>query len=111
MFCGDGATTDHGIRNLAHGISGQNAVDLSYCPCPIVACTDKQGVGEVEAIGLGRIERAIKEVFDGARHIAKIFWRPKQHPVTGEQIVQSSLECPHEPGACLWDLTGPRVYG
>ncbi len=84
MCCGDGTAADHWFGNLAHRVPNKDAVDLAYRAGPIVSCADKQGVGEVEMIGLGRVEGAIKEVFDGARHIPKIFRRTKQHPVTGE---------------------------
>src|SRR5687768_13133470 len=72
MFCSDGAATDHRFCNLAHRISKQDAVDLAHRAGPIIACTDEEGVGKIEAIGLRRVKSAIKEVFDRARHIAKI---------------------------------------
>src|SRR6266545_1556211 len=87
MGRGDGAAADYWFHDLAHRVPNEDAVDLAYRTGPIVPCADKQGVGEVEMIGLGRIEGPIKEVFDSARHIPKIFRRTKQHPVTGEQIL------------------------
>jgi len=84
MCCGDSTLADHWFRDLAHRVSNEDAVDLSHRTRPIVPCADKQGVGEIEVIGLGRIKGPIKEVFDGARHIPKIFRRTKQHPVTSE---------------------------
>ena len=110
MFCGDSATTDHGLRDLAHRIPNQDTVYLAHRAAPIVSCTDKEGVGEVEAIGLSGVEGAVKEVFDGPRHIPKIFRCAKQYTVTGEEIFQSGLERPYQSGACLWYLTGAVVY-
>ena len=86
MFCGDSATTDHGLRDLAHRIPNQDAVDLAHRAGPIVSCTDEEGVGEIETIGLSGVEGAVKEVFDGPRHIPKIFRCAKQYTVTGEEI-------------------------
>src|SRR6266446_4023718 len=71
MCHSDGAATDHWLRDLAHGVSNEDAVYLAHRPRPIVPCADKQGVGEVEVIGLGRIKGPIKKVFDSARHIPK----------------------------------------
>jgi len=110
MFCGDSATTDHGLRDLAHRIPNQDAVDLAHRAGPIVSCTDEEGVGEIEAIGLNGVEGAVKEVFDGPRHIPKIFRGAKQYTVTGEEIFYSGLERPHQSGAYLWYLTGAMVY-
>lgn len=87
MFCSDGAATDHGLCSLAHRIAKQDAVDLAHRASPIIACTDEEGVGKVEAIGLRRVKSAIKEVFDRARHIAKIFRCAEQYPLAGEQIL------------------------
>jgi len=110
IFCSDSATTDHGLRDLAHRIPNQDAVDLAHRAGPIVSCTDEEGVGEIEAIGLNGVEGAVKEVFDGPRHIPKIFRGAKQYTVTGEEIFYSGLERPHQSGAYLWYLTGAMVY-
>jgi hypothetical protein len=41
MFWGDSAAADHGLRDLAHRIPNQDAVDLTHCAGAIVAGTDK----------------------------------------------------------------------
>jgi len=67
MCRGDSAAADHWVGDLAHRVSNEDAVDLSYRARPIVPCANKQGVRKVEMIGLGRVEGTIKEIFDSAR--------------------------------------------
>jgi hypothetical protein len=101
MFCSDGTTTDHGVCDLAHRVANQDTIDLAHRASSIVAGTDEEGVGKVEAIRLRGVKGAIKEVFDGARHIPKIFRCAKQHPLAGEQVFYSGLECPYQSGVRL----------
>jgi hypothetical protein len=63
MFGSNGAATDHGFCDLAHRVPKQDAIDLAHRAGPIISCTDEEGVGQVEAIGLHGVKSAIKEVF------------------------------------------------
>src|SRR5262249_12041947 len=109
VFGGDGTMTDYWFGDFAHGIPKQDTINLAHGSGTVVASTDKQRVGKVDVIRLSRIKSTIKEVFDGPRHVTKIFWCPKEHPVTGDEILQGGLECPHQASVRLCHLTGALV--